>query len=672
MKHELKNKWGIRLVIGLALGTVLGTAGCRNSAPDDIINQEDTTEAIVFVKTDGEETLNRSRANGNLFKLSPISPDGVVTNITNFTGASVSDPCVSFDGERILFSMRPQGASQHNIFEINADGSGLRQVTAGGGNDFDPLYLPNGKIMFTSSRHGGMDEYNHSPAEVMYTCEADGSDIVRRSFNMSDDFDPVLSASGQIIYTRWEHFGTFNRFPLFVCNPDGTHAFHKYGPHNRNFFHPQVMPDGRIIAIESTMVNEDAGPIAVLKLEAGAADPVLDGADQHWDVLTVQANNDGAPWPNGVFKYPFALGGNKYIASYTLPAAEEQDVDYGLYTFTISQSGAGTDADPATLSIENLTFLYNDPAWNDYDAQLLAPHDPPPIIDPVGDPSVDFGVFTAGDVFNRSDHDGQRVPIHGVDPVEEVAVLVGIPTVRGESNDFSANEFEKRALLGFAPVYPDGSVKFKAPANVPITFATVDSLHREVVTKRTWIYVQPGEQAVECIGCHQERGDFAQHITNPTPIARSMEPSDLNVQPADYTYINYQDDIAPIVAAKCVSCHFQTYTARDTLMQPGDILTTVIDTIPAPGFLDLTAVPDTTGRMNMVFPRAYINLSGESETSMRQAVRPVFPSRSPLIDYIHGVGEASAMGPHPASGPLTPEERELFTLWVLMGAQYRK
>ncbi len=29
------------------------------------------------------------------------------------------------------------------------------------------------------------------------------------------------------------------------------------------------------------------------------------------------------------------------------------------------------------------------------------------------------------------------------------------------------------------------------------------------------------------------------------------------------------------------------------------------------------------------------------------------------------------MGPHPASDPLTAEERELFTLWVLMGAQYR-
>ena len=126
------------------------------------------------------------------------------------------------------------------------------------------------------------------------------------------------------------------------------------------------------------MVNEDAGPIAVLKLEAGPADPVRDANDIHWDVLTGQVNNDGAPWAYGAFKYPFPLGDNVFVASYSLPAAEEADVDYGLYTFSLSQVGEGTRESPATISIQDLTFLYNDPDMNEYDAQLLAPHDPPP------------------------------------------------------------------------------------------------------------------------------------------------------------------------------------------------------------------------------------------------------------------------------------------------------
>jgi hypothetical protein len=660
------------LTIAALVLLMLPGAGCRESAPDDVIVEEETTAAIVFVKTSGEETLNRSWAEGNLYKLSPISPDGVVTPITNFTGASISDPSVSFDGMKILFSMRPPGGGNRNIYEINADGTGLRQVTSGGGHDFDPLYLPDGKIMFTSSRHGGMDEYNHSPAENLYTCDEAGGGLERVSFNMSDDFDPVLGPDGRIVYTRWDHFATFNRFPLFFCNPDGSAPFHKFGPHNRNFFHPQPTPDGRLIAIESTRINEDAGPIAVLKLEQGPADPGTSTPNLHWDVLTAQVNNNGAPWPYGAFKYPFPLGGNKYVGSYTLPAAEENGVDYGLYTFTLTQTGAGTDVDPATISIEDLTFLYNDPDWNEYDAQLLAPRDKPPVVPPLAQPGQTTGVITAADIFNRSTNDGQEVPIQGVDVVNEIAVIVGIPTVAGERNDFSANEFEKRALLGFAPVYSDGSFRIEVPADTPVSWATLDTQRRAIVNKRSWMYVRPGEEVEKCTGCHQDRQLTAQgFVTNPNPIAATQPPTDLNVTPANYTYINYRDHIGPIVEAKCAGCHMETYVQRDTIIPPDTSVVTVIDTIPPPGDLDLTSVPDTLMMGNQIFPRGYVNLSGESETSPRQAVRPGFPRRSILIDYVLGVGAAAAQGPHPDAAALPPNERELFNLWVTLGAQYR-
>ena len=628
---------------------MLAFAGCRDSAPDDLIIEEETTDAIVFVKTTGEETLNRSWAESNLYKLSPISPDGVVTPITNFTGASVSDPCVSYDGTKILFSMRPPAGGNRNIYEIGANGQGLRQVTSGGGHDFDPLYCPDGTIMFTSSRARHMDEYNHAPAENLYCCNADGSSLRRVSFNMSDDFDPAMLPDGRVVYTRWEHFGQQNRFPLFFSNPDGSHFFHEFGPHNRNFFHAQPTPDGRLIAIESTMIEEDAGPIAVLKLEQGPADPVMGNQTLHWDVLTTNVNNDGEPWPYGAFKYPFPLGGNTYIASYTLPAAQENDVDYGLYTFTLQQSGAGTPADPATISIQDLTFLYNDPDANEYDAQLIAPHAKPPVKLPTANPALTYGEFFADDVFFRGTNDGQDVPMEGADPIDSIAVMVGIPTQQGEMNDFSANEFEKRALLGFAPVQSDGSFAIRVPANTPISFATLDNLGRAFVNKRTWLYVQPGESVTNCIGCHEDRHPNTVP-TNPNPIAKTLPATNLNISPASYTYINFRDHIGPIVESKCASCHIAPIPP---------------DSIPPAGGLDLTAVPDTTME-DQVFPRAYINLSGEMEMG-NNVTNPGFPRRSLVIDYVLGVGAASS--PHP--GTLTPLEKRLFTQWVMLGAQYR-
>lgn len=653
--HPLEKHLRLKpLALWLAVLLLPGAlTGCRESAPSDLIQQVSTTQALVFVKATSSETLNRTNASSNLYKLSPISPDGLVTPITSFTGASISDPAVSFDGKKILFSMRPSGGSQRNIYEIDADGTNMRQVTSGGGDDFDPLYLPDGRVMFTSTRAGEMDEYNHAPSATLHTCDYDGSNIERVSFNQSDDFDPELLPDGRIVYTRWEHFGTMNRFPLFVTNPDGTGTFHKFGPHGMNFFHPTVTPEGRLIAIGSTMVNGDEGPIAVLKPEQGPADPELGPQDLHWDVLTPQVNEDGMPWPHGAFKYARSIGGNRYVVSYSLPAATKDQTDYALYTFTLDQTGAGTVASPATFAIHDLTFLYNDAGTQELDAQLLAPHAKPPVIASIVDHSVDYGVFLAQDVFNRSTSDGQEVPIRGQQPIDSIAVIAARPTVVGEMNDFSANEFEKRALIGMAPVYPDGSFRIKIPANTPISFATLDEHGRGIVVKRTHLYVRPGEEFKNCVGCHEDRRVGGPVSTNPDPMAAHQPAFDLNKPRASFRVINYQNDIGPIVTTKCMSCH------------------TPNGSTPAAGGLDLTAVADTS-RMRGIFPRAYINLSGESMKLAHQEVDPAFPRRSPLIDYVMALGSHAGQLAHPAtSDSLTADEKRLFNLWVLLGAQYK-
>lgn len=655
---------------GIGAALLLAGAGCKEHAPDDLVDAGDTSEAIVFVKTNASETLNRNGEEANLYKLSPISPEGKLTPLTAFVGASISDPCVSFDGKFILFSMRPSGGRERGIYEIGADGRGLRQVTRGG-DDFDPLYLPDGRILFTSSRAGEMDEYNHAPAEHLHIANADGSALHRISFNQSDDFDPVLLASGRVLFTRWEHFGNMNRFPLFAVNPDGTGAFHSFGPHGQNFFHPQPTPDGRIIAIASTEVNGDAGPIAFLKPEQGPADPASASDALHWDLLTPDINQDGAPWEQGTFKYPFPLGENRYAVSYALPAATEEEADYALYTLSVAQQGSGDATDPATISLHDLTFLYNDPETNELDAQLLAPHAKPPILPDVVIPSEQTGVFIAQDVFNRGTNDGQERPERGVDAIDRIAVFASRPTMRGEPNDFSANEFEKRSFLGYAPVESDGSFAIRVPADTPISFGTLDEHGRGFVVKRTWLYLRPGEVFDKCTGCHEDRVGQEPVPTNPHPLAAERPPTDLNVPVSARRILNYRETLAPVVEAKCAGCHLETYAERDTLL-PDGTTATVIDTIPPPGDLDLTAIPDTT-EMNRVFPRGYLSLSGETMEGKRESVvDPGFPRRSTLIDWLLGLGSRAGSPQHPeGEQALTAEEKESFNLWVLLGAQYR-
>lgn len=649
----------------LALSALAVFAGCRGSAPDDIIGGEVSTEMLVFVKATAEETLNRTRAASNLYLLSPISPDGEVRPLTAFANASIHDPCVSFDGTKILFSMSPEPGQPRNIWEIGADGAGLRRVTgrdARGrdGDDFDPLYLPDGRIAFTSNRPGYLDEYNRSLAEVLHVAAADGSALEPISFNMSDDFDPFLLPNGMIAYTRWDHHGTTNRFPLFSTRPDGSGTFHLFGPHERNFFHTATVPDGRLVSIVSDEVNGDAGRLALLRLEGTHGDPLQ--ADQI-AYLTPEVELR-PPFTRGAFKYPSSLGGNRFVVSYSLPygseepeSMDEEDADFGLYTFEVVPGG------PDGETISNLTFLFNDPATQEYDAQLVAPRERPEVVASTLDPAQTTGVFAVGSVYNRQTGDGQERPPLGA--VTQVMVLEAIPTFPGDPRDLSLTEFERKRILGTAPVEADGSFHIRVPANTPISFNVLDDQGRSFVTKRNWIYARPGESFTKCAGCHSVRGTPAPDDTQ--ALARAA--TNLETPVPLREVVNFAQTLRPVVETKCTPCHRPTFTTvfRDSVA--------VVDTIAAAGNLDLRLDAVRDSMENADFPRAYVSLVGSMDAigaASPGVLVPGFSRRSRLVDWLLGTGARAGQPPHPEGGQaLTAAEKRQFTVWVDLGAQNR-
>jgi hypothetical protein len=186
--------------------------------------------------------------------------------------------------------------------------------------------------------------------------------------------------------------------------------------------------------------------------------------------------------------------------------------------------------------------------------------------------------------------------------------------------------------------------------------------------------VRPGE-TVTCFGCHEDRVRGEPLPTNPNPIAAGLPPRDLNVPRSGWTFIDYENEIGPIVAAKCAHCHVERVVVRTSgSLEGGAPGAAVPETTFAPANLPLTAELIEGGEMDAFFPRGYVNLSGEPEEGKPNYVNPAFPRRSPLVDAILGVDGRAAVGPHPdPSGPdaLTDQEKQLFNLWVLLGAQYR-
>jgi hypothetical protein len=218
------------------------------------------------------------------------SPSGDERNVTrSYTlgRGDVSDPEVSYDGTKIIFSMRctAQSAPQcynymglgnddsWNIWEYDIQARTLQRIIQDPavsrlGDDVDPVYYPDGRIVFTSNRQATSsqptasgvpgavgyvmhDEYEREAVTVLHIMDANGSNIRQLTFNQSHDRNPVIMANGEIMYARWDHVGERNQFSIFRINPDGTtpELGVVYGAHSpgNSYLHPREMPDGRVM-----------------------------------------------------------------------------------------------------------------------------------------------------------------------------------------------------------------------------------------------------------------------------------------------------------------------------------------------------------------------------------------------------------------------------------------
>ncbi len=250
---------------------------------DDMIIERDARELMRF--DIGADLFMRDRA-------SPSAPEVNLTGEQTEGLGDIRDVDVSYDGTKVVFSMRAQfieDADEEdqptwNIWEYDTTTRVLRRImtsdtTAEEGHDIMPHYLPDGRIVFSSTRQrqsrailldenkpqfAALDEDNREPAFLLHVMDADGTNINQISFNRSHDLDPAVLANGKIVFTRWEHHVDDNQFDLYTMNPDGTGLELLYGAHSHNtgtadpttgtattiqFMQPRPMQDGRTLAL---------------------------------------------------------------------------------------------------------------------------------------------------------------------------------------------------------------------------------------------------------------------------------------------------------------------------------------------------------------------------------------------------------------------------------------
>jgi hypothetical protein len=270
---------------GTAAVLGLGPAGCGNGSGPSVTVEGDV--ALAYVKRSTAVSLAPtngapSAPGGDLMIREKSSASAPEHNITaQFTRGvgDASDPEVSYDGKKIVFSMRcpasnpvtiggvPACTGRWNIWEYDMSAGGFtggtyRRLTAStDDDDVDPYYLPAGRgFVFSSNRQAksrinqalgqtyyALDEYERERVFNLHTMNAEGGSIQQISFNQSHDRNPVVKADGNIMFSRWEHVGDRNRFAIFTVKPDGTNMFVFYGAQSpgNSFLHPREMdPNG--------------------------------------------------------------------------------------------------------------------------------------------------------------------------------------------------------------------------------------------------------------------------------------------------------------------------------------------------------------------------------------------------------------------------------------------
>ena len=525
----------------------------------------------------GEINQHKYTTKGALKALDPKTGKTRVI-VPEVEGRTVRDPEVDYDGKRIVFSMRTGREDDYHIYTVNADGSELRQLTREKGvSDIDPVWLPDGGIVFSSTRNPKYCMCNRHIMANLYRMEADGANIHQIGVSTLFEGHSAVMPDGRILYDRWEYvdrnFGDAQG--LWTCNPDGTrHAI---------YWGNNTTSPGGVLNARALDTSDSSKVIAVL----GSCH------DRPWGALGILDRNKGVDGQASVVR--------------TWPASYRSRIHAGgREDFDSSKSIRLKFADPFPLDAahflasrmtgrgEELALVYLDLHGNEVTVHEEAPgcHSPCVLRSTPRPPmQSDKRVFTAPDAPGFFYVQNVYVGTHmkGVKPGTVKALrVVESPEKRSwtgprgwgghgeEAPAMNWHSFENKRVLGTVPVEADGSAYFELPANTFVYFQALDEEGKMVQSMRSGAYVQPGEM-YGCVGCHESRvGESAPVAKKPTAMLRAPSKLDGAYNLAGLEkgtpphFYSFQREVQPVFTARCASCHDYGKKAGEKLNLSGD------------------------------------------------------------------------------------------------------
>ncbi|MCH7226952.1 hypothetical protein [Haloferula sp. A504] len=473
------------------------------------------------------------------------------------------DPEVHPDGSRIVFSMRRSKDEDYSIFEIGADGSNLRQLTSATGVfDIDPVYLPDGGIIFSSSREPKYCGCNRHIMANLFRMDADGANIHQLGKSTLFEGHSSITPDGRVLYDRWEYvdrnFGDAQG--LWTMNPDGTNHAIYWGNNTSSpggVIDARIIPgSGRCLCIFTSCHDSPWGALAIIDRELG-----VDGRSsvvRTWPAEAIElvdrAGIDGFKRVRPKYEDPWPLNETTFLVSRQVEPGKPR-----MGIFLVDTFG-------------NEVLLHAGDRGC-FDPMPLGPRRPDPARVKSRNYNEDVGTFYITDArvgtHMEGIADGEIRYLRVVESPEKRAWTRSAWGGQGQqAPGMNWHNFENKRILGTVPVESDGSAYFEVPAGRFVFFQLLDGDGRMLQSMRSGTIIQSGERQ-GCAGCHEDRNETIPASPR-VPLAMRRPPSKLEGWYGEARLFNYQAEIQPIFDRHCVSCHDFGKPAGEVLNLAGD------------------------------------------------------------------------------------------------------
>ena len=480
------------------------------------------------------------------------------------TGA-VRNPDLNYDADKVVFAYcdhTAPGQKRYCLYEAALDGSWVRQLTGTSRDslqtwnqratavieDNDPCYLPDGNIVFVSTRsqsfgrcHGG----RYNPAWVLHRCDHNGDAITQLSFANENEYEPSVLNDGRILFTRWEYTNRHEMFfhKLWWCLPDGSSVAHYYG---NDMIAPMELVEATAIPGSNKILATAQGHHSyntgtIVKIDNGRGE---NGEPSILHVTPETPYSETHGWPSPHFSHPYPITEDLILTSRANHRVPKQK----------NLPPANDRAIYLVDSLGGREFIYENPTVASVSPipirKRVRPHAFPTSIPP---DAPNFATLYIQNVaLTRNDPDKKIQP--GMIKAIRVNALGVQPRAERTPCSMTVPVEIPKKVLGTVPVNADGSAYFKVPAQMSLQLQALDANGRAILTENSLFYLQQGESR-SCIGCHEPE------LTSPTMLGSAhgstRAPLELT-PPAGPHYkggLSFMRTVQPVLDRYCISCH---------------------------------------------------------------------------------------------------------------------